>query len=337
MKNFNIQMKKTFSIIIFFFSFGLATAQNLPPLGDLSSFLPEVREFNKDLANFPKLDLSTPQALAGIRSMPSNPVNFTLAPKDRTITIPSGNIRLRIFKPEKPVGIVVDIHGGGWCIGNPDGADAQNEKIATTCNVAVLSIDYKLAPENSIPNQINDCANVIRWVLKNAKAEFGTEKIVLQGNSAGAHLAVASILNVKGNGTLDARIVGFNLLYGLYDLSKTPSLRQVKDTDLILSKHNLKQFWINSVELLNPNDLQNPTLSPLYANLAGLPPALFSVGTADALIDDTTFMAARWQTAGNKPVVDIYPECPHVFDTFPTKIAQLARGRMDTWIIELFK
>ena len=330
-------MKRYFLIIALLFFGTNVISQNLPPLADLSPYLTEIRDFNNGLANFPKLDLSTPEALAGIRNAPAKPIKFTLEPQNRTIPITSGNVRLRIFKPQNPKGIVIDIHGGGWCIGNPDGADAQNEQLAKTCNVAVISIDYKLAPENSIPNQINDCADVIRWVLKNAKAEFGTEKIVLQGNSAGAHLAVASILNVKGNGTLDARIVGFNLLYGLYDLDKTPSLRQIKDTDLILSKHNLKQFWINSVELLNQNDLQNPTLSPLYANLTGLPPALFSVGTADALIDDTTFMAARWQTAGNKAVLDIYPECPHVFDTLPTKIAQLARERMNSWILQCVK
>jgi acetyl esterase len=331
-------MKKLLLLFFFFqLLYSLTIAQTLPPLGDLSEFLPEVRGLNKGLANFPKLDLSTPQALAGFRSMPAPPVEFTLKPNDQTISIPSGNIRLRIFKPEKPVGIVLDIHGGGWCIGNPESSDALNEQTAKKCNVVVMSIDYKLAPENPIPNQIADCAEVLRWVLQNAKKEFGTEKIVLQGNSAGAHLALASALKIKENGVLDPRIVGFNLIYGSYDLSQTPSTRQVSDDALILNKHNLDQFYKNSVYRLNASDLQNPELSPLYANLSGLRPALFSVGTADALIDDNTFMTARWQTAGNKAILDIYPECTHLFDTFPTKIAQLARGRMNSWISELLK
>ncbi|MFN8353955.1 MAG: alpha/beta hydrolase fold domain-containing protein [Spirosomataceae bacterium] len=331
-------MKKLLALFLVYLSTFIATsAQSLSPITDFSVYMPEIRAFNKGLANFPKLDLSTPEALAAIRNAPAKPVKFVLEPQNRTIAIASGKVRLRIFKPQNPKGIVIDIHGGGWCIGNPDGSDAVNEQIAKNCHVAVISIDYKLAPENPIPNQINDCAEVIRWVLKNGKVEFGTEKIVLQGNSAGAHLAIAAALNVKGEGALDTRIVGFNLLYGLYDLSKTPSLRQIKETDLILSKHNLKQFWINSVELLNQNDLQNPALSPLYASLTGLPPVLFSVGTADALIDDTTFMAARWQTAGNKAVLDVYPECTHLFDTLPTKIAQLARERMNSWILQCVK
>lgn len=331
-------MKKLITqFLICHISFSTLIAQTLPPLGDLSAYLPEIRGLNKGLANFPKLDLSTPQALASFRSMPVSPVKFTLPPQDRIISIPSGNIRLRIFKPEKPIGIVVDIHGGGWCIGNPEGGDALNEQTAKNCNVAVISIDYKLAPENPIHNQINDCAEVLRWVLQNAKKEFGTEKVILQGNSAGAHLALASALKVKGNGALDPRIVGFNLIYGVYDLSQTPSARQVSDDALILNKHNLAQLYNNSVYRLNSKDLQNPELSPLYANLLGLRPALFSVGSADALIDDSTFMTARWQMAGNKAILDIYPECTHLFDTFPTKIAQLARQRMNNWISELLK
>jgi acetyl esterase len=326
-----------FLLIIYLSSFIMTKAQNLEPLGDLTSYLPEIRSFNKGLANFPNLDLSTPQALADTRSTPAQPIKYTLNPQNQTIPISSGNIRLRIFKPKKPNGIVIDIHGGGWCLGNADGSDAGNEKTALKCNAVVISIDYKLAPENPIPNQINDCTEAIRWVLQNAKKEFGVEKIVLQGNSAGAHLAVASVLKLKGNMTLDARIVGLNLIYGIYDLSKTPSARQVSDSDLILNKHNLAQFWKNSVEYLNPNDLQKPELSPLYANLSGLRPALFSVGSADGLIDDSSFLAARWKTAGNQAILDIYPECTHLFDMFPTKIAQLALERRYNWILELFK
>jgi acetyl esterase len=142
-------------------------------------------------------------------------------------------------------------------------------------------------------------------------------------------LVLASALKIKDTDGLDPRIVGFNLIYGVYDLSQTPSTRLVNDDALILSKHNLTQFYNNSVYRLNPKDLQNPELSPLYANLTRMPPALFSVGSAGALIDDSSFMTARWQTAGNKAILDIYPECTHGFDSAPTKIAQLARQRMN--------
>ena len=75
-----------------------------------------------------------------------------------------------------------------------------------------------------------------------------------------------------------------------------------------------------------------PSISPLYADLTALPPALFSVGTADALIDDTLFMYERWTAAGNDAQLDVYPESLHGFDMFPTTMAAEARRRIDAFI-----
>jgi len=329
-------MKKSlFSLV--FIAFSIAGLSQTILTTNYESYLPEVRAMNKGLANFPPLDLSTTESLSKMRSMPASPSKLTLTPENKIISLSSGMMRLRIFRPAVVKAIVIDIHGGGWCIGKPEDDDKSNDEMATKCQVAIVSIDYKLAPENPIPSQINDCSEAIKWVLENAKKEFGIEKIILQGNSAGAHLAVSSALKLRETSQLDSRILGLNLIYGVYDLSKTPSLRQVTDNTLILTKNNITQFWKNSVDRLNQNELQSPTLSPLYADLKGLPPAFFTVGTADALIDDTNFMAARWQTAGNKTMLAIYPECTHLFNNFPTKIAALAQENMNNWIIELIK
>ncbi len=75
-----------------------------------------------------------------------------------------------------------------------------------------------------------------------------------------------------------------------------------------------------------------PSISPLYADLAGLPPALFSVGTSDALLDDTLFMYERWTAAGNDAQLEVYPESMHGFDSFPTAMAAEARRRIDAFI-----
>jgi acetyl esterase/lipase len=69
---------------------------------------------------------------------------------------------------------------------------------------------------------------------------------------------------------------------------------------------------------------REPTISPLWADLSGMPPALFTVGTLDPLLDDSLFMAARWRAAGNRAELRIYPESVHGFHAFPTGIAQLA-------------
>ena len=76
----------------------------------------------------------------------------------------------------------------------------------------------------------------------------------------------------------------------------------------------------------------NPDVSPLFADLSDLPPALFTVGGADPLLDDSLFMAARWQLAGNDAELSFYPECPHGFDMFPSKVALKARARQMQWM-----
>ncbi len=81
--------------------------------------------------------------------------------------------------------------------------------------------------------------------------------------------------------------------------------------------------------------LQEPQYSPLYADLKNLPPALFTVGTADPLIDDTYFMEARWRLAGNTTFLAVYPECSHAFNFFGTKMAMAANEKMCQWIISL--
>lgn len=83
------------------------------------------------------------------------------------------------------------------------------------------------------------------------------------------------------------------------------------------------------------DQLQQPQYSPLYADLNNLPPALFTVGTADPLLDDTYFMEARWRLAGNKTFLAVYPECTHAFNYFPTKLATLANKKMFDWISQL--
>ena len=79
-------------------------------------------------------------------------------------------------------------------------------------------------------------------------------------------------------------------------------------------------------------DRRVPDISPLYANLIGLCPALFSVGTKDALLDDTLFMHARWVAAGNETELAIYPGGPHGFTLFPNRLAEEAAARSEVFL-----
>ena len=77
---------------------------------------------------------------------------------------------------------------------------------------------------------------------------------------------------------------------------------------------------------------RDPAVSPLYARLHDLPPALFTVGTLDPLLDDTLFMCQRWRAACNPATLEVYPGGPHGFDAHPTQLARRARAKMDEFI-----
>jgi acetyl esterase len=125
------------------------------------------------------------------------------------------------------------------------------------------------------------------------------------------------------------RVRGTNLAYGVYDLSVTPSQR-LSESFPLSGDVNARVYPGRSFE-----QLRDPAVSPLFADLTGLAPALFSVGALDGLLDDTLFMAARWEAAGNQTQLDVYPESLHGFDTFPTKMAEAARQRMDQFLCSL--
>ena len=301
---------------------------------DYSAYLPQIRALNNNLIQTPQGgSVFTKEGLAEARA--GIPESAIPPPAVKYIQGPSGNLALRIFKPDTIRAVVMDIHGGGWYFGTAAFDDIQNDYIAKKCKVAVVSVDYRLAPENPFPACLDDCKAAAKWLVNNAMKEFGTDKIFISGASAGAQLSAEIALYIRDSlGAID-KVKGVNLKFGMFDLSRTPSCRMATDSTPLLSKKNLE----DNFELVFPGwsqeQLQDPQYSPLYADLKNLPPALFTTGTADPLIDDSYFMEARWRLAGNKTYLAVYPECPHIFNIFPTGIAAVANEKICQWIISL--
>ena len=112
--------------------------------------------------------------------------------------------------------------------------------------------------------------------------------------------------------------------YGVFDLAMTPSMANWGDRNMILSTPTVDWFTDNLIGD-DPSLLRAPEASPILADLTGMPPALFQVGTVDPLIDDTLFMAQRWIAAGSEAAVNVYPGGVHAFDMFDIPIAKEAR------------
>lgn len=114
------------------------------------------------------------------------------------------------------------------------------------------------------------------------------------------------------------------LQYGAFDLSMSPSQRLWGERNLVLSGPILAWFGDNFLPGFDRERRRDPDISPLFADLRGMPPALFTVGTQDALLDDTLFMEARWRHAGSATELRVWAEAPHGFLSLPMAVADAA-------------
>jgi acetyl esterase/lipase len=235
----------------------------------------------------------------------------------RTIAGPAGDITLRTFVPETVDGVYLHIHGGGWVLGTAHQQDPLLENLARSRNLAVLSVDYRLAPEDPYPAGPDDCEAAALWLVEHARAEYGTGRLTIGGESAGAHLAVVTLLRLRDKHQLQP-FGAANLVFGVYDLSQTPSSVNAKDT-LVIDQLAMKWFADHFVP---PARRREPDVSPIFGELHGMPPAIFTVGTLDPLLDDTLFMYSRWVAAGHEAQLAVYPGGVHGFTGHPIGIAR---------------
>lgn len=224
----------------------------------------------------------------------------------------SDPVGLRIFRPEVISGVLLWIHGGGWVLGSSKMQDQALWDIAQRSGVAVVSVEYRLAPEHPYPSGPDDCEAAALWLIDHASSEFGSSNLVIGGGSAGGHLAAVTLLRLRDrHGFTDWK--GTDLVYGAYELSGgSPSQSSIGKDSLVIDEKIMNWFYDSFLQ--NNEDRRDSDISPLYSDLRDMPPALFTVGTLDPLLDDSLFMHARWLAAGNESDLAIYPGGPHAFN-----------------------
>lgn len=301
----------------------------------------EVRDFvanlEKELADYPPI---YERDLVEIRREQEEGTGRYLKPVlsenaiEREIQNDQGKVLVRAFIPEDQIdGVYLHIHGGGWVLGRAHHRDDDLEEIMNDCNAVVISVDYRLAPEHPYPAAQDDCELVAMWVIDNAIKEFGTEKIAIGGESAGAHLSASTMIRMRDKHGYTG-FSGANLVYGVYDMSGSPSVKLWGERNLVLSTPTMNWFFD---QYLRGEDRKDPDVSPLYSPLHELSPALFTVGTLDPLLDDTLFMHSRWFASGNPSTLNVYPGATHGFERQPTQLAEKVKGRMRNFISESFQ
>jgi len=237
-------------------------------------------------------------------------------------------LSVRVIRPRTtPVAALLHIHGGGFSFGNSSMEDAGNSALASALGIATLSVDYRLAPAHPHPAALDDCEAAALWLVASAAREFGTTKLLIGGESVGAGLSVLTLLRLRDRHDAARYFCGVNLVAGGFDFSMTPSQRASTEA-LFLSPAKLRATAAAAFPGRDAEGLRDPGISALYADLRGLPPAIFSVGTADAVLDDSLFMAARWRAAGNGAQLEVYEQATHLFLREANAVAAEARQRI---------
>ena len=216
----------------------------------------------------------------------------------------AGGLRARLYRPlaPPPVATVVFFHGGGWVVGDIDGYDPQCRRLRDYTGAAILSIEYRLAPEAPFPAALEDAIAATRWAARNAKSLGGDPaRLALAGDSAGGNLAAAVAQALRSEVALGAQLLLYPGLDSTGLRSGEASQRfpshEAFATGYFLTLERMK--WYADRYVPNEDDRSDPRASPLRApNLSGVAPAVIATAGFDPLRDEGRAYAAALRAAG---------------------------------------
>jgi acetyl esterase len=244
-------------------------------------------------------DDTTPQQVrakmaASIAGMARHPLH---AVADTVVPGPAGAIRIRVYRPSpaERLPVLVWFHGGGWVLGGLDSHDNHCRQMSEALDAVVVSVDYRLAPEAPFPAAVDDCVAAWEWVTAHAAEVHGDERrIALGGDSAGGNLAAVTCLVAR-----EARLRApcFQLL--VYPVTDHEFERPSMIANAVgygLETEHMRWFYGHYAP--NADTAADWRVSPLRAELSGLPPALVLTAEYDPLRDQGEAYARSLEAAG---------------------------------------
>ena len=213
------------------------------------------------------------------------------------------------------------LHGGGYVVGSVDTHRDLVARIARAAGVRALSVEYRLAPENPHPAAVEDSTAAYRWLLGQG---LDPARVVLAGDSAGGGLTIATLVALRDAG--DALPAAGVCLSPWVDLEGVgESMTTKAELDPLIQHDALVKMGRLYLGDLDPH---TALAAPLYADLGGLPPLLIQVGTAEALLDDSTRMAEKASAAGVDVTLEPWDDMIHVWQIFASQLPE-ARDAID--------
>jgi len=213
---------------------------------------------------------------------------------------------------------LVYLHGGGYCLGSIATHRALVARIARETGLRVLSVGYRLAPEHPHPAAIEDAVAAYRFVLGEGVAPA---HVAFAGDSAGGGLVVAALLAARAAG-LPLPAAGACLSPWLDLTLSGGSLQSKAPEDPVLTPEDLRLF----ADAYAGREPGAPGASPLFADLAGLPPLLVQVGSAEVLLDDSTRFAAAARGADVEVSLRVWDDMIHVWHAFADLLPEGAQA-----------
>lgn len=273
-------------------------------------------DFLLQAGRIPYSEITPPMARAQmaelIRRTKKN-VEWPVTARDLEIAGPAGRLRARLVSPRdagagaRPV--LAYFHGGGWCIGDLETHDPVCRQIAVETKCAVLSLDYRLAPEHRFPAAVEDCFAAVRFLAaKGGELGLDATRIAVGGDSAGGNLAAVCAILARDAGI---KLAGQVLIYPATDWVGSYASREDYAAGFLLTKEAMDWFGGNYIDARDHRDVRaSPILAP---DLARLPPALVLCGECDPLLGESRAYAEKLRAAGNDASFTLYPGQIHAF------------------------
>ncbi len=233
---------------------------------------------------------------------------------DYQVPVGDGTVRIRVVNaaPGDASPALVYVHGGGWMLFSIETHGRIMRELASQAGIAVVGVEYSLSPDARYPVQLDEISAVIDWLRENEQqAGIDSNRLVIGGDSAGANLSIATCLALRSRSALDG-VLGMLLCYGVYDSGlETESYERYAHSGYVLSREEMLEFWRCYVR--SPADLDDPLVSPLRAELRGLPSAFLVIAECDVLHDENVEMAVKLTESGVDVQATVYEGTTHSF------------------------